>query len=191
MMDNAPYHSRKLINLPSKGRRNDVIEELRNLGFFIFLAARGLPNDPAEMTMKMILALCSEYRSYFVKYAVDELAKENGHTILRLPAYHHHFNPIEMLWSWQKRKVRSDGTKWNTDEMQAFCQTWFSAVPESGTEPYFNHTERLEEDSWQLDGIGSEIVHPQVIIPLYDDSSDESDFENDLNDDDSDSECEF
>ena len=43
VMDNAPYHSRRNVSLPSKGRRAEVIAQLEEVGFFQFLAARGLP----------------------------------------------------------------------------------------------------------------------------------------------------
>ena len=76
-------------------------------------------------------------------------------------------------------------------ELRDSCFTCFSALLPSGSAPFFDHVERMEEDSWRLDGIRTEVVVPQVIIPLYNDSSDESDFESDDWNDDSASECEF
>jgi hypothetical protein len=49
------------------------------------------------MTMSDIFQFLREFRPYFNKYAVDEMAKAHGHTVLRLPPYHCVFNPIELL----------------------------------------------------------------------------------------------
>ena len=33
-------------------------------------------------------------------YQVDEMAREAGHEVIRLPPYHCHLNPIELLWAY-------------------------------------------------------------------------------------------
>ena len=39
-------------------------------------------------------------------YAIDQLIRENGHEVLRLPPYHPDFNGIELIWSQLKAIIR-------------------------------------------------------------------------------------
>lgn len=43
-------------------------------------------------------------------FKIDYIAKECGHTVLRLPPYHCIFNPIEMIWHKLKSNVRRHNT---------------------------------------------------------------------------------
>jgi len=139
VMDNAPYHSRKLVTCPSRGRRAEVLQLLQDNGFAQFMKDRNLPFKPNEMTMSEIFALCKQHRAQFDKYAVDEAAREKGHMVLRLPPYHCMFNAIEMLWSYQKNLVRQ-GSTWRTvEEAKKACQENFVKVLVGGLGPHFDH----------------------------------------------------
>jgi transposase len=39
-------------------------------------------------------------------YVIDDIIRQHGHEILRLPPYHPDFNPIELIWSQLKSIVR-------------------------------------------------------------------------------------
>ena len=43
-------------------------------------------------------------------YAIDQLVRENGHEVLRLPPYHPDFNAIEIIWSQLKTIIRQKNT---------------------------------------------------------------------------------
>jgi transposase len=43
-------------------------------------------------------------------YAIDQLVRENGHEILRLPSYHPDFNAVEIIWSQLKEIIRKRNT---------------------------------------------------------------------------------
>ena len=116
---------------------------------------------------------------------VDELAKDHGHTVLRLPPYHCILNPIEMLWSYQKRLVQSQSTVRTAKEALTVCRERFQQIPGPDLRPYFAHAHDEEERFWWLDGL-TEFVHPSVIIPVYDSESEDSE-ENSDSDSDSDS----
>ena len=60
------------------------------------------------------------YFFFFVKqyksdprYRIDQLFKEAGHTVLRLPPYHCDLNPIELIWSQLKRYVAANNVTFN------------------------------------------------------------------------------
>ena len=154
------------------------------MGFFQFLASQGMPHGPAHTTVTLILALRKEYQSHFDKYFVDELARERGHVVVRLPPYHCIFNPIEMLWAYQKHLVRYNNTFRTIQEAIAACQNAFQQIPGDDLGLYFDHAKQEEDRYWRLDGLMDIDIAP-VIIPLY--GSDED--ENDESDEASEDEC--
>ena len=52
------------------------------------------------------------------KYVINEMATAAGYSVLRLPHYHHAFNPIQMVWNQLKHHTRhlniytKDSGKW-------------------------------------------------------------------------------
>jgi transposase len=52
----------------------------------------------AAMLKAELLVLVKRKRK-FESYVVDELAAQEGKTVLRLPPYHCEFNPIELIWA--------------------------------------------------------------------------------------------
>ena len=97
------------------------------------------------MTTTLILALCKEYQSHFDKYFVDELAKQQGHVVVRPPPYHCVFNPIELLWSYQKHLVRSNSTFRTIDEAITACKEGFQQIPTEDLSRYFDHVKQEED----------------------------------------------
>jgi hypothetical protein len=59
-----------------------------------------------KVSLVRILSNC--YKMSFDRYKVDDLIEEHGHKVLRLPPYHCHFNPIELVWSQAKRYYNSN-----------------------------------------------------------------------------------
>jgi hypothetical protein len=59
----------------------------------------------------------------FDRYKVDDLIKEHGHKVLRLPPYNCHFNPIELVWSQAKRYYNSNIGR-NGFGMEAVKKMW-------------------------------------------------------------------
>ncbi|KAJ3656116.1 hypothetical protein Zmor_015214 [Zophobas morio] len=97
VMDNAPSHSRLAEKIPnSSTRKADIVSFIRNKNIDIPESAK---------TRKDLLGIVSKY-NFSKTYAVEELAKSHGFQILRLPPYFCIFNPIELIWSQLKRKVR-------------------------------------------------------------------------------------
>jgi transposase len=43
--------------------------------------------------------LVKQHKHKFERHAVDELAVQEGKTVLRLPPYHCELNPIELIWA--------------------------------------------------------------------------------------------
>lgn len=90
ILDNAPYHSRKLEKIPHSGFKKPQIIE--------WLVEKNIPAD-TKMKKKELMEKVNEVRHLYDKYVIDEMARENGITVLRLPPYHCIFNPIELIWA--------------------------------------------------------------------------------------------
>ena len=117
------------------------------------------------------MELWKQYRSHFEYYAVDKMAENAGHTMVRLPPYHCIFNPIEMLWGYQKGRARSQGDiQRSVAQATETCQRAFNEIPREDLSRYFDHVIAEENKYWTTNGI-TELPHPPVLIPMYDSSS--------------------
>lgn len=182
IMDNASYHSRRKVSLPTRGTRDEVKQQLQDMDFFTFAKNKGRPMYYDVMTMSDIFQFLREFRPFFDKYAVDAMAAERNHTVLRLPPYHCIFNPIEMLWGYQKQELRKERSYRTIDEAQAACERHFAQIPTADLNGYFDHVKDLEQEYMRQEGIGVEL-HPPVVIPVYDDEDDPDDEQPDFIDD--------
>lgn len=194
VMDNAPYHSRKGNTVPSTATRAEIITRMEEMwsddgkNFFEYLEEKNVPNDPQYMTVKKLGEVWGQYRSEFEYQVVDRMAAVAGHEVLRLPPYHCIFNPIELLWGWQKRLARNTNTNRTPTQARQICEQIFNRIPTTSQpplKPYFDRAIEEENKYWERNHLNE--IHPPVIIDLEDDDDDDDDNDNTNNDDDSDS----
>lgn len=108
IMDNAKYHSKILDKAPTmSAKKSDMIECLNKFS---------IQFEP-EMKKAELLEIINLHKPRFPKYFVDELAKERGHTVIHLPLYHCHFNPIELIWAQIKGHVANNNKKFTMTEV--------------------------------------------------------------------------
>ena len=100
-MDNASYYSARVEVLLTLASRKTVMKQ--------WLTDHGLHWD-AHMSKAVLYELVKQHKSRYMRYNTDEKAKENGHTVLRLPLYHCDLNPIEMVWSQIKQYTKARNT---------------------------------------------------------------------------------
>ncbi|XP_072401073.1 uncharacterized protein [Diabrotica undecimpunctata] len=80
IMDNAPYHSRRMEKIPtSASRKADIIDWLRS---------KNIDFDESMIKVQ-ILDIVREHKSSYIRFAVDEMAREHGITVLRTLPYHY------------------------------------------------------------------------------------------------------
>lgn len=114
IMDNAPYHSRKLSHPPTKSSRYGDMT--------VWCDENDIEYDHERATTDRHVknrftkdAFFHQYvapniRPQHTMYAAEAIAAEYDVEILRLPPYHCFFNPIEMAWSVIKRYVGARNT---------------------------------------------------------------------------------
>jgi transposase len=100
VMDNASYHSRQVVKLPSS---NSTKAEIKN-----FMLDNNIYFEETY-TKRDLLEVLKAFKIN-KEYVCDKLAMENGHTVLRLPPYYCVFNPIEHIWHQLKSNVRRNNT---------------------------------------------------------------------------------
>lgn len=94
-------HHRQLVKVPSTATRKGDIQD--------FLREQGVTVDP-KATKATLLALVKA-GGYKPSYAVEDIGVREGVSVLRLPPYHCHFNPIELAWSDLKKYVRQNNSQ--------------------------------------------------------------------------------
>ena len=118
VMDNAPYHSVQLHKPPTAKDRKHVI--------FQWLLENRVPGVSAEMNKAELVELVKLYKPRFCTYEIDTIAAANGHTVIRLPPYHCHFNSIELIWAQVKGYVAANN--------KTFCIADVERLVEHGIE---------------------------------------------------------
>ena len=98
VMDNASYHSRQEVKIPNTSSKKEVILN--------FLKDNKIRLPEKQTKKELLLAIKNSDVNKSPIYAVDTIAKNNGHTVLRLPPYYCILNPIEMVWSQLKHFIR-------------------------------------------------------------------------------------
>ena len=61
---------------------------------------------PNPVPIKAVLLQTIKEANIQKKFVIDEIAKNHGHEVLRLPPYHCTLNPIELVWARLKTSVR-------------------------------------------------------------------------------------
>jgi len=96
VMDNASYHYVKLDKAStSSTKKADIIQWLEDKGEVV----------ERTMVVRELLLVVKQIKPLHEKIVMDEIAKAQNKTILRLPPYHCELNPIELAWSSVKHHV--------------------------------------------------------------------------------------
>lgn len=170
VMDNASYHSRLVEKLPtSSWKKSDIVN---------WLTEKQIPFE-SDMVKKELLVVVRQHKLKFKKFVVDEIAKQRGITVLRLPPYHCELNPIELIWAQVKGDVARNNTTFKLSDVRALLNASLQKIEGENWRKAVDHAIKEEEKMWKLDNLVDQTIEPLVIdVGLSDDSSDlsESDF---------------
>lgn len=149
VMDNAPYHSVKLEKLPNTSwKKAEIIQWLENKG-----------NEISESMVKVeLLQIVAQQKNKFDKYVVDEMAKEDNKTILRLPPYHCELNPIEMVWSMVKGYVKSNNNTFKIQDVKLLLEQGVDRVTAEHWTNFIKHVTSEEKKMWEIDHITDKMI---------------------------------
>ncbi|CAG2191755.1 unnamed protein product [Mytilus edulis] len=108
------------------------------------------------------------------KYVIDNIARERGHDILRLPPYHPDLNPIELIWNQVKQSVASRNVTHRIDDVLKLAHEAVADITVSDWEKTCRHVAIIEEEYRKRDIVIDEQME-RLIIDLADSSDSDSD----------------
>ena len=161
VLDNASYHNvvDKEDQIPTNAwKKADIMEWFRR---------NGIPFP--EKSFKYELLARIKTMSLKKVYAVDKLFTAAGHDVLRLPPYHSHLNPIELVWAQVKGQVADENTSFKLDDVKTLTHKALAAVDIEKWRKCAAHVEREEQNYWDRDGLG--FVQPTTIVNVFDSDS--------------------
>ncbi|XP_044764539.1 uncharacterized protein LOC123321101 [Coccinella septempunctata] len=110
-----------------------------------------------------LLVLVKENKEKYNKYRIDEMARETGRTVLRLPPYHCELNPIELIWAQIKGKVAAQNSSFKISEVRNLFLEAIRTIGPDEWQKCKHVIEEVEEKMWQLDNIMESTIERVVI----------------------------
>ena len=163
VLDNASYHTVKKERLPTTSWNKPKIAD--------WLASKDIPLEH-DMLKQEMLSLVKRFKYMYDKNVVDEMAKEQGKVVLRLPPYQCELNPIELIWAQVKDYVARNNTTFNIKGVKCLLVEAVQSITSKQWHKCIKHViEKEEPRFWDVDNSMEEIADV-VINRGSDDSSD-------------------
>lgn len=183
LMDNASYHSVRREKAPILSSKKAEMQK--------WLVDHNIQFDQ-KMIKVQLYEIIKQNKERFPTYVIDELAKEHGHTVVRVPPYHCEFNAEELIWAQIKGGVARRNQKFTISHVKTLLEDQISRVTPANWRNAIDHVRKLEQfvfdEELKIDSILSE--HELASFRFYpyesDSESDSSDDDNDEWPDDSD-----
>ncbi|MCU7801183.1 MAG: transposase [gamma proteobacterium symbiont of Lucinoma myriamae] len=168
VMDNASYHSIQVDKCPVQSTRKADIQN--------WLTRHNIAFNHT-MLKPELLHLC-KINKPTPKFRCDNLLREHGHDVIRLPPYHADLNAIELIWGIVKNDVAKKNVGCKMAEVKKLAEEKFSEVGEKEWANCFSHVEDIERDYWKTDlAVENEVEN--IVISLSSDESDSDSSETD------------
>jgi transposase len=163
VMDNASYHNfvSDTDKIPTSSSTKQHIRE--------WLTREKLDFDPMSLKAELLDRVHKSNKSKI--FEIDKLIAEHGHTCLRLPPYHSHLNPIELIWAKVKGDVADRNTTFKISDINHLTHVALSEITVEYWKKCIDHVIREEEDYWQRDGLG--FLQPNIVINLLESTNSE------------------
>ena len=170
VMDNASYHSCKSEKCPNSSACKADIQA--------WLTKHNIPFD--KKLLRPELFALAKVNKPEPQYIIDDIAKEKGHIILRLPPYHPDLNPIELVWAQLKKIVSSRNFTNKLNDVLEMTKAAFIEISVQNWENYCKHVINVEEEYTRKDIVIDQEMD-NFVIELADDtcSSNSDDQDND------------
>lgn len=174
VMDNAPYHSKKMDKVPTKSStKKDILS---------WLVSQKLVAEESDLRKCELEKILEMNKPRFPpRYEIDELARSRGHRIVRLPPYHCEFNPIELIWENVKGYIARNNTHFNMTDLERLTHEAIGQVTAEDWRKAVQHCLKVSQDSWTKNGVVEAAVEQLKIVVTGDTSSEsESDWDEEI-----------
>lgn len=138
ILDNAPYHN--VLTEKTFPKPSSTIKQLRD-----WLTHNEIPWEQNLLKIEL-MELCKRFASK-PEYALDQLASEQGHSILRTPPYHPELQPIETCWAIVKRHIASNND-FTMKTVWQLLDEGFQKVTSKTIKGLINKIRKQEDEFW-------------------------------------------
>lgn len=169
VLDNASYHSvqidKKLTMATTKPLLQDWLKR-NNVNF--------QDNDRKADLIQLI-----NQHSFNEKCKIDELLKESGHDVLRLPPYHPDLNPIELVWGDVKEQLAREHVDSTLTQKEKLLETLFSNYTTDKWQKCDDDVMKIEDQYYNNDKMFDDAVDNMTIGAIDSDESSSSEYDYD------------
>lgn len=141
ILDNASYHNTLSVN--SAPTPTCSKERIRN-----WLESNKIPcsNDSLKAELVEILKKLAPEPTY----AIDEMARTQGHEVIRTPPYHPELQPIEICWAVVKNEVASN-CEFTMKELEIQLEIAWKKVTAETCRKIIKQVKKIEDKFWEED----------------------------------------
>ncbi|CAG9135531.1 unnamed protein product [Plutella xylostella] len=165
VMDNAAYHSTQIEKKPTMSSLKSVMQQ--------WLERRGVQHDSSMRKCDLMKVI--DEQNTEKKYKIDEILKENGHIVLRLPPYHPDLNPIELVWGYVKGELARMSIDSNLDKKIKDLELLFSNYSTEKWRNCDDHVIKNEDEYYKSDRVFDDVLDRFIIEVNENDDEDEDD----------------
>ncbi|PSN50639.1 hypothetical protein C0J52_15152 [Blattella germanica] len=115
------------------------------------------------MNKAELVELVKLYKPRFCTYEIETIAAANGHTVIRLPPYHCHFNPIELIWAQVKGYVAANNKTFRIADVERLVEHGIEQVTVEKWQSALRHTWEIILDAKKAEGVLEGHVEELVI----------------------------
>lgn len=161
VMNDSPYHYFKKEKFPTiMWKKEEIIQ---------WFKSKNIPISTDDIELKAeLLKKAKLYKKENEKCIVEEQAKAQNKTVLRLPPYHTNLNPIESVWLIAKRSVTNSLSKSNKIKFNKniFVNAMSRITPKNWLTS-IESTEATEQFFWNIDSNVDEMMET-IDTRIYD-----------------------
>ena len=165
VMDNAPYHSRKIHKPPTAADNKATIRQ--------WLEEKGVAVPEVILKTNLLHLVSQHVSSADTNYVVDKMALDNGHKVVRLPPYHCQYNPIELIWGQVKAYVAKRNT-FKLATLKPLIEESITRISKENWRDAVKHAENLQIEDTARDVVVDGYIDTLVITLTPSDDKDSS-----------------
>ena len=170
-LDNASYHCRQVDKIPNMNtRKAEMLDFMKRNRITV---SEPLPTKPVLLELIKMANIQK-------KCAIDSIAFQNGHLVLRLPPYYCCLNVIKLVWHQLKSKVRRQNVY--ADQPKKVLELIKESCHEITGEHWSNYVEHVMNEELRFrerdNFLDNEI--DSVVLDLRDNESDDDIYEDDV-----------
>lgn len=149
VLDSAPYHCEKQIKYPtSTWKRSEIAQ---------WLLSKNIDFDCSFVKAELI-QMVKSHKKQHDRYVLDEIARSQNKTLLRLPPFHCELNPIQLAWSMVKSFVKSNNSTFKINDVKQLLIDGVNQITSEHWSSFEKSTIDEEHKFWDIDIIVDDMI---------------------------------